>query len=117
MPRRRILTDAQRANLLALPTREVALIQHFTLAEDDLALVATRKHPETKLDPDGFRPLVMPAWGRPYNCAPSMDRCQSGPRLAVHYLAILQLASAMIRPRELSEVAWNLYLPRRRLRS
>ena len=49
MPRRRLLTDAQRANLLALPTREVALIRHFTLAEDDLALVATRKRPETKL--------------------------------------------------------------------
>jgi TnpA family transposase len=49
MPRRRLLTDAQRANLLALPTREAALIRHFTLAEDDLALVATRRHPETKL--------------------------------------------------------------------
>lgn len=49
MPRRRLLSDAQRANLLALPTREAALIRHFTLTEDDLALVATRKHPGTKL--------------------------------------------------------------------
>src|SRR5512134_999604 len=49
MPRRRLLTDAQRANLLALPTREIALIQHYTLTGEDLALVATRKHPETKL--------------------------------------------------------------------
>jgi TnpA family transposase len=49
MPRRRLLTDAQRASLLALPTREVALIRHYTLAGDDLALVATRRHPETKL--------------------------------------------------------------------
>ena len=49
MPRRRLLTDAQRASLLALPTREPTLIQHFTLVEDDLTLVATRKHPETKL--------------------------------------------------------------------
>ena len=32
-----------------MPTREVTLIRHFTLAEDDLALVAKRKHPETKL--------------------------------------------------------------------
>lgn len=49
MPRRRLLTDAQRASLLALPTREAALIRHFTLAEDDQALVATRRHPETRL--------------------------------------------------------------------
>ena len=49
MPRRRLLTDAQRANLLALPTREVDLIQHHTLAPEDLQLAATRRHPETKL--------------------------------------------------------------------
>jgi hypothetical protein len=49
MPRRRLLTDAQRVSLLALPTHEVALIQHHTLSEDDRALVATRRQPATRL--------------------------------------------------------------------
>jgi TnpA family transposase len=49
MPRRRLLTDAQRADLLALPTREADLARHYSLSPEDLALVATRKRPETKL--------------------------------------------------------------------
>jgi TnpA family transposase len=48
MPCRHLLTDAQRTDLLALPRREITLIRHCTLAEDDLALVATRKYPGTK---------------------------------------------------------------------
>lgn len=49
MPRRRLLTDAQRAELLALPTRERRLIQHYTLGAEDLRLIAPRRHDETRL--------------------------------------------------------------------
>ena len=39
MPRRRALTEAQLEDLLALPTAEADLIQHWTLGRDDIAAV------------------------------------------------------------------------------
>lgn len=42
MPRRRVLTDAQLEALLALPTREIDLIRHWTLGAADLAVVGRR---------------------------------------------------------------------------
>jgi TnpA family transposase/transposase len=42
MPRRRVLTDAQLEALLALPTREIDLIRHWTLDAADLAVVERR---------------------------------------------------------------------------
>ena len=35
MPRRKMLTDRQRAALLDLPTEETAMLRHYTLADDD----------------------------------------------------------------------------------
>jgi hypothetical protein len=39
MPRRRVLTEAQLENLLALPTTEADLVRHWTLDRADLAAV------------------------------------------------------------------------------
>jgi hypothetical protein len=39
MPRRAVLSDEQRAALLALPDDETLLIQHWTLSQDDLAVI------------------------------------------------------------------------------
>jgi hypothetical protein len=36
MPRRSILTERQRASLLDLPTDEVTILHHYTLADDDI---------------------------------------------------------------------------------
>ena len=49
MPRRTLLTDAQRAALLALPTDEIFLIQHYTLSGDDRRLITRRRRPDTRL--------------------------------------------------------------------
>jgi hypothetical protein len=49
VPRRTLLTDAQRAALLALPTDETALIRHYTLSDDDRRLIARRRRPDTRL--------------------------------------------------------------------
>ena len=47
MPRRKMLTDRQRAALLDLPTEETAMLQHYTLADDDLEISSPR-NPLTK---------------------------------------------------------------------
>jgi TnpA family transposase len=49
MPRRRVLTDAQREALLALPTRETDLIRHWTLGTADLAVVERRRGHHNRL--------------------------------------------------------------------
>ena len=49
MPRRNILTERQRATLLALPTDEPSLLKHYTLADDDLELIHERRRPENRL--------------------------------------------------------------------
>jgi hypothetical protein len=43
MPRRRVLTDEQLAELLALPVTEALLIQHWTLSPADLVIVERRR--------------------------------------------------------------------------
>lgn len=43
MPRRRVLTDEQLTELLALPVTESLLIQHWTLSPADLAIVERRR--------------------------------------------------------------------------
>ena len=42
MPRRAVLSDEQRMALLALPDDETTLVQHWTLSEDDLAIIVRR---------------------------------------------------------------------------
>jgi len=49
MPRRHILSARQRAALLDLPVDEVALLQHYILANDDLIHVNQRRRPENRI--------------------------------------------------------------------
>lgn len=43
MPRRKMLTDRQRAALLDQPTEETAMLRHCTLADDDLEIIRTHR--------------------------------------------------------------------------
>lgn len=43
MPRRKILTGRQRAALFDLPTDEALLLHHYTLADDDLEIIRSRR--------------------------------------------------------------------------
>jgi TnpA family transposase len=49
MPRRLILTDAERHELLALPTDDDTLIRYWTLDEADHRLLDTRRQTDTRL--------------------------------------------------------------------
>lgn len=49
MPRRHILTERQRSALFDLPTDEAALLQHYTLADDDLEHIRERRRPSNRL--------------------------------------------------------------------
>lgn len=49
MPRRAVLSDGQRAALFALPEDERLLIQHWTLSQDDLAVIVRRRRPHNRL--------------------------------------------------------------------
>ncbi|ASY74372.1 transposase (plasmid) [Sinorhizobium fredii CCBAU 83666] len=46
MPRRHILTERQRSVLFDLPTDELSLLRHYTLADDDLEHIRERRRPE-----------------------------------------------------------------------
>ena len=48
MPRRHILTERQRHALLALPSDEPSLLEHYTLAEDDLEHIRHRRRPHNR---------------------------------------------------------------------
>ncbi len=39
MPRRNLLTPAERSDLLAFPTTDSEFIQHYTFAEPDLSVI------------------------------------------------------------------------------
>src|SRR5215211_581091 len=49
MPRRRALTGAQLAGLLALPAAEADLIRHWTLDQTDLAAIGRRRGDHNRL--------------------------------------------------------------------
>lgn len=49
MPRRAVLSDEQRAALLVLPDDETLLVQHWTLSQDDLAVIVRRRRPHNRL--------------------------------------------------------------------
>ena len=49
MPRRHILTDRQRANLFDLPDDDPSLLRHYTLADDDIEHIHTRRSPHNRL--------------------------------------------------------------------
>ena len=44
-----ILTERQRSALFDLPTDEAALLQHYTLADDDLEHIRERRRPSNRL--------------------------------------------------------------------
>ena len=48
MPRRQILSDRQRAVLLDLPTDEGLLLRHYTLADDDIEYIRSRRRPHNR---------------------------------------------------------------------
>src|SRR3954447_13734495 len=50
MPRRRVLTEAQLENLLALPTTETELVRYWTLGDEDLAIIGRRRRAHNRLD-------------------------------------------------------------------
>lgn len=49
MPRRSVLTAAQRASLLALPEDEADLVRFWTLSADDLRLIVSRRRAHNRL--------------------------------------------------------------------
>jgi TnpA family transposase len=49
MAHRTILTERQRAALFDLPTEEAELLQHYTLADDDLEHIHARRQPENRI--------------------------------------------------------------------
>lgn len=51
MPRRAVLSYEKRAALLTLPDDDTLLIQHWTLSQDDLAVIVRRRRPHNR---EGF---------------------------------------------------------------
>lgn len=49
MPRRNLLTPAERNSLMAFPTTDDKLIQHYTLTEPDLSLIRQRRGSRNRL--------------------------------------------------------------------
>ncbi len=49
MPRRSVLTARQRATMFDLPTDEAPILRHYTLADDDLETIGTRRRPHNRL--------------------------------------------------------------------
>ena len=49
MAHRAVLTARQRASLFDLPTDEPSLLQHYTLSDEDIDLIRTRRRPENQI--------------------------------------------------------------------
>jgi TnpA family transposase len=49
MPRRIVLKVRQRSSLLDLPTDEASLLKHYTLADDDIEHIRTRRKVRNRL--------------------------------------------------------------------
>ena len=49
MPRREILSPAQREALLAIPVERAGLIEHYVLSEQDISLVRQRRGDHNRL--------------------------------------------------------------------
>lgn len=49
MPRRSVLTEAQHAELFALPENEADLVRYWTLGADDLRAITSRRRPHNRL--------------------------------------------------------------------
>ena len=49
MPRRSILTARQRASFFDLPVDEASLLRYYTLADDDIEHIQTRRGPQNQM--------------------------------------------------------------------
>jgi len=49
MPRRNLLTPAERAGLLAFPATDDELIQHYTFSEPDMSVIRQRRGSHNRL--------------------------------------------------------------------
>lgn len=49
MAHRAVLTARQRATLFDLPRDELSLLRHYTLSDEDIALIRTRRRPENQI--------------------------------------------------------------------
>ncbi|OIQ32468.1 MAG: Tn3 family transposase [Alphaproteobacteria bacterium MedPE-SWcel] len=49
MPRRSVLTERQRSVLFDLPTDDVSMMRHYTLADDDIEHINARRRPENRI--------------------------------------------------------------------
>lgn len=49
MPRQIVLTERQRSFLFGLPTDEASLLRHYTLADDDIDHIRTRRKARNRL--------------------------------------------------------------------
>ena len=49
MPRRSVLTERQRSALFDLPTDQATILRHYTLADDDIEHIRTRRHSRNRL--------------------------------------------------------------------
>jgi len=49
MPRRRALTNDQLDALMALPTTEAGIIQHYTLSKEDISIICRRRRSWNRL--------------------------------------------------------------------
>lgn len=49
MPRRSVLTEAQHAELFALPENEADLVRYWTLSPEDLRVITSRRRPHNRL--------------------------------------------------------------------
>jgi TnpA family transposase len=49
MPRRSILSAAERDNLLAMPAAKDELIRHYTFSETDLSIICQHRGPANRL--------------------------------------------------------------------
>lgn len=59
MPRRSILTERQRSALLDFPTDGKLILHHYTLADDDIEHIRTRRHSRNRL---GFALQLCAFW-------------------------------------------------------
>ena len=60
MPRRSILSAAERERLLALPDTKEESIRYYTFSESDLSIIRQRRSPANRL---GF---AVQRWGHPW---------------------------------------------------
>ena len=49
MPRRSVLTERQRSALFDLPTDQATILRHYTLADDDIEHIRTRRHSRNRM--------------------------------------------------------------------